>query len=252
MSALANRAAVASPAESFAPLRSAVHIGLIRVIIADLDPAALSHVRALLAMAPDITVVAEASAPSHTASLAARLAPHIIITEFAGLGGADGIATIRRLATVAPSCRILVISSCPDEGWLLRALDAGAVGFVSERATQEELLSAIRAVVSDQIVLQRSAVMALTRHTHDGHRAADHDASASQLDFARLTQRERTVFRLIAEGYSAPEVGLQLSISKKTVETYKKRIGEKLGFSHRSEYVRFALRVDLLTLAPPT
>jgi DNA-binding CsgD family transcriptional regulator/uncharacterized membrane protein len=65
--------------------------------------------------------------------------------------------------------------------------------------------------------------------------------------FARLTERERDVLRLVAGGYSAPEIGEKLFISPKTVDTYKQRIGEKLGLTHRSEYVRFALKLGLLT-----
>lgn len=69
---------------------------------------------------------------------------------------------------------------------------------------------------------------------------------AQRVLYHKLSERERDVLRLTAQGYSAPEIGLRLTISPKTVDTYKQRINEKLGFSHRSDYVRFALRLGLL------
>ena len=73
------------------------------------------------------------------------------------------------------------------------------------------------------------------------------DAQADDRDrYARLTVRERDVLRLVALGFTAPEIGEQLFISPKTVDTYKQRIGDKMGFTHRSEYVGFALKLGLL------
>ena len=78
-------------------------------------------------------------------------------------------------------------------------------------------------------------------------------AQSERERFEKLTQRERDVLRLVAQGYSAPEIGEKLFISPKTVDTYKQRINEKLGISHRSEYVDFALKVGILgTAQSPT
>jgi len=221
---------------------------VIRVLIADLHAVALLHVRTMLAGARDITVVAEA-APSHSAALVVRLSPDVIITE---LGAADGhgMATIRALSNVTPKSRVLVVSARPEAEWLLEALDAGAAGAVVANATRDEVLTAVRAIMNGQIVLRRSAIGALTARARDDLEALEpieFGARDPQRLLARLTGREHSVFRMIAEGYSAPEIGARLFISKKTVETYKKRIGEKLGFSHRSEYVRFALQTAVLT-----
>jgi DNA-binding NarL/FixJ family response regulator len=230
-----------------APTRT-LRASVIRVLIADLHAVALLHVRTMLAGARDITVVAEA-APSHSAALVVRLAPDVVITE---LGAADshGIATIRALSSVTPNTRVLVVSARPEAEWLLEALDAGAAGAIVDDASRDEVLTAVRAVVNGQIVLRRSAIGALTARSRDDLDELEpiefglHDP---QRKLSRLTGREQSVFRMIAEGYSAPEIGTRLFISKKTVETYKKRIGEKLGFSHRSEYVRFALQTAVLT-----
>jgi DNA-binding NarL/FixJ family response regulator len=227
-----------------------IDCGSIRVLLAGDDTGALSHLRAMQPSASGIVVIAEASTLEHTATLAVRLKPHVIVAASATFGR-NQTAAIRVLARVAHDARILVICEHPeDDEWLLLALDAGAAGVVSSDATHDELLSAIRAAASDQIVLRRSAFTALTAHARPSPLAGPPSAG-SLLAFGRLTDRERSVFRLIAEGYSAPEIGDQLRISKKTVETYKKRIGVKLGFSHRADYVRFALRVGVLGSPPP-
>ena len=219
--------------------------GSIRVLLAGDDAIARSHVRAMQSAAPEIVVIAESNSLEHTATLAARLKPHVIVAACTTLNG-DRTTAIRYVSSVAYGARILVVCAHPDdEEWLLVALDAGAAGVVSAYATPDELLSAVRAVANDQIVLGRSALPALTAHARTG-RPSEPPLLGALQTFARLTGRERSVFRLIAEGYSAPEVGEKLRISKKTVETYKKRIGVKLGFSHRADYVRFALRVGVL------
>jgi DNA-binding NarL/FixJ family response regulator len=226
---------------------AATRAGVIRVLIADLHAVALLHVRSMLSGARDVTVVAEV-ARAHSAALAIRLAPDVIITELACASAVD-LATIRSLACAATSSRVLVVSDRPETEWLLDALDAGAAGVLSAHATRDEVLTAVHAIVNGQIVLTRDAIAVLTAHVRDENASDYAENTDSQRRLARLTGREHSVFRLVAEGYSAPEVGARLSISKKTVETYKKRIAEKLGFSHRAEYVRFALEVSIL-IAP--
>ncbi len=245
MASLAQPVAGDSLSTSAEALLPAQRTSLIRVLIADLHAVALLHVRAMLAGARDVTVVAE-SAPAHSAALAVRLGPDVIITEMTD-SDAHGLATIRGLAGATARARVLVVSARPEAEWLLAALDAGASGAVSAHATRSEVLTAVRAVMNGQIVLHRSAVRALTARAREVESTPGSAGGESFQKLARLTGREQSVFRMTAEGYSAPEVGARLLISKKTVETYKKRIGEKLGFSHRSDYVRFALQVAVLS-----
>ena len=89
--------------------------------------------------------------------------------------------------------------------------------------------------------VQPSAARALARGLRQKETQAD-----DRERYARLTERERDVLRLVASGFSAPEIGEKLFISPKTVDTYKQRIGEKLGLTHRSEYVQFALKIGVL------
>lgn len=224
-----------------------MHSSVIRVLLADVQGVADFPMRVLLADAVDVRVVAEAT-HARAAALACRLDADVIITGMA-MSGLRGLSAIRQLASAAGSARVLVMSAHPDDDWLLAALDAGAAGVVSAHASRSEVLIAVRAIASDQIILRRSAIAVLTKRSRSNERRSRGASPDSMRRLAMLTGRECSVFRLIAEGFSAPEIGVQLSISKKTVETYKKRIGDKLGFSHRSEYVRFAL--DVAVLAAP-
>lgn len=245
MSAVSSALADTTPVLSAATVL--MHSSVIRVLLADVHGVADFPVRALLADAVDVRVVAEATC-ARAAALASRLEADVIITGMA-TSGSRGLSAIRQLASAATSSRVLVISADPEDEWLLAALDAGAAGVVSAHASRSELLIAVRAIASDQVILKRSAIAVLTKRSRSNERRARGASPDSMRRLALLTGRERSVFRLIAEGFSAPEVGVQLSISKKTVETYKKRIGDKLGISHRSEYVRFAL--DVAVLAAP-
>lgn len=219
--------------------------GVIRVVLSDVHTLAALPLRALLADAEDVRVIAEATR-ARAGALAVRLVADVIICGLA-TSGSRAHAEIRDLANAATSVRILVMSAHAEDEWLLGAIEAGAAGTVSVNASRSEILNALRAIASDQVILTRGAITALSRRSRANERKPRGSSPDALRRLALLTGRERSVFRLIAEGFSAPEVGAHLSISKKTVETYKKRIGEKLGFSHRSEYVRFALDMSVLT-----
>jgi DNA-binding NarL/FixJ family response regulator len=120
-------------------------------------------------------------------------------------------------------------------------LSAGAAGYLMKSAADRELVDAVRAVARGDMYVRPSA----TRILAQGITKKD-PLAAERARFERLTDRERNVLRLTAQGYSAPEIGERLFISPKTVDTYKQRIGDKLGLTHRAEYVAFALKLGLL------
>ena len=224
---------------------------VIRVRIADPYSPTLAHVRAMLAGVRGVRVIPQP--PMQLDRHASLPAPDVVIAELAR-SELTASAAIRKLSRGAASTRVLVLGTRTDDEWICAALDAGAAGVISAGAPRDALVIAVHAVATGQVVLPRRAVDALlTRAGGRGDRAESGNrpsmrASTGQKGsgLARLTDRERTVFRLIAEGYSAPEVGTRLSISKKTVETYKRRIGDKLGLCHRSDYVRLALESEVL------
>jgi DNA-binding NarL/FixJ family response regulator len=137
--------------------------------------------------------------------------------------------------------RILILTMhSPDEA-LIPLIEQGVAGFLNKSAADRELVDAVRAVAHGDGYLQPSAARVLAGGLRKRTEHGDERAS-----FDRLTPRERDVLRFIAQGYSAPEIGARLAISPKTVETYKQRIHEKLGLTHRSDYVQYALKLGLL------
>ena len=117
-----------------------------------------------------------------------------------------------------------------DEGMMLPRDSQGGTSVIEDTRSDTD------AITGAPIVTPAGGVDHMRKDSHQGQRVLYH----------KLSERERDVLRLTAQGYSAPEIGSRLAISPKTVDTYKQRINEKLGFSHRSDYVRFALRLGLL------
>jgi DNA-binding NarL/FixJ family response regulator len=251
MPAVADADAEESLRESRPSLHAALTGAGIRVRIANPYSPALLHVRAMLAGVRGVFVMTEAGMQPDAP--AAGFGADVVIAELA-TAHLSARAAIRQLIRSVGTTHLLIMSERRDVEWILAALDAGAAGVVPTSASREALIIAVRAIASGQIVLPRRAISALAARVReevdvsDAHLKVNGNSADTHHSLARLTGRERSVFRMIAEGYSAPEVGARLSISKKTVETYKKRIGEKLGLSHRTDYVRMALLADVLAV----
>ena len=153
----------------------------------------------------------------------------------AGFPDAEGIAALHA------GTKILVLSAYLQEDRLLDVLAAGASGFVSKGSPVENLTRAIRSVAQNEVFLDPSAARVLVEHEKQP-RAKGKGA------LNRLSMREREVLKLTAEGHSSSEIGALLHLSSKTVDTYRARIMSKLGLTHRSELVRFALRSGVLKI----
>jgi DNA-binding NarL/FixJ family response regulator len=124
----------------------------------------------------------------------------------------------------------------------MSALEAGIAGYLVKSAADRELIMAVRAIAHGDVYMSPAGGRVLAKSF-----AAKDPAKEERTRYERLTDRERDVLRLVAEGYSAPEIGEKLLISPKTVDTYKQRIHEKMGLAHRAEYVKLALKLKLLT-----
>lgn len=213
----------------------------IRVVLADDHAVVRAGLRALLEAEPDIEVAGEAANGREAIELSARLSPDVIVMDLS-MDGIDGLTAARTIVGAGPRPRVLVLTMHGEEEYLLPVLEAGAAGYLMKSAADRELINAVRTVARGDVYVQPTAARVLAR----GVRKKDAE-SAERARFDRLTDREREVFRLVAQGYSGPEIGRTLLISPKTVDTYKLRVNEKLGLAHRSEYVRLALRLGLLT-----
>ena len=128
-----------------------------------------------------------------------------------------------------------------EEEYLVPLMEAGAAGYLVKSAADRELVDAVRAVAHGDMYVHPVRPDSRQEPDEEGSRAR-----TERERFDKLTQRERDVLRLVAQGYSAPEIGERLFISPKTVDTYKQRIQEKLGLAHRSDYVQLALKLGLL------
>jgi two-component system, NarL family, response regulator NreC len=217
---------------------------VIRVILADDHLVVRAGLKALLGATKDIQVVGEATNGREALSLVERLAPDVAVLDL-DMPQMDGAATTRELLARRVATRVLILTMHDEDEYLVSLLEAGAAGYLVKNAADRELADAVRAVASGDTYVQPSAARALARKMSQRSEHAD-----ERKQYQALSERERDVLVLVAGGYSASEIGEKLFISPKTVETYKQRISEKLGLAHRSDYVQFCLRLELLQAKP--
>jgi DNA-binding NarL/FixJ family response regulator len=213
----------------------------IRVVLADDHQLVRAGFKSVLHASADITVVGEAAGGEEAVALATRMHPDVVVMDL-DMPEGDGLTATRRLHDVAPEVRVLIVTMYEEREKLLEVLKAGARGYLSKSAAERELGEAIRVVASGDVYVRPVVARALA----DSTEAAPHERTDARARLARLSDREQTVVVLTARGFNGPEIGRQLGITAKTVDTYKQRIEEKLGLAHRSAYVRFALEADLL------
>ncbi len=218
----------------------------IRVVLVDDHTIVRTGLKAVLGADPDIEVVGEASGGNEAVALLARTPADVVVMDLSMAEG-DGISATRAITSgKEQGARVLVLTMHAEEAYLEAVLDAGASGYLVKSTADRELVDAVRAVARGEVWVQPPAARVLAQ----GVRRREERAS-DRSRFERLTDRERSVMQLIAEGYTAPEIGEQLSISPKTVDTYKQRINDKLGLTHRADYVKLALKLGLLQAPMP-
>ncbi|MDB4914594.1 MAG: hypothetical protein JWM95_2238 [Gemmatimonadetes bacterium] len=213
----------------------------IRVVLVDDHAILRTGLRAVLGAAPEVEVVGEASSGNAAVALLENTGADVVVMDISMADG-DGIAATRTITSRGGGVpRVLVLTMHSEEVYLEAVLEAGASGYLVKSAADRELVDAVRAVARGDIWVQPAAARVLAQ----GARRREEQAP-DRTRYGRLTERERAVFRAISEGYTAPEIGEQLTISPKTVDTYKQRINDKLGLTHRADYVKLALKLGLL------
>lgn len=210
----------------------------IRVLLADDHAVLRAGLRALLNAEPDIEVVGEAADGAQAVERAGELSPDVIVmdVQMPRMGGLDATRALRQAGI---SSKVLILTMHAESQYLLPLLEAGGSGYVLKSGADTELIEAIRTVYRGEVFLYPAATKLLV----DGY------LDRSQRDgdpYDGLTEREREVLKLVAEGYSGTEIAERLVISPKTVDTYRERIMQKLGIRHRYELVRYALRKGML------
>jgi len=213
---------------------------LIRVLLADDHAVVRAGMKAVLSIARDIAIVGEASTGREAVALAAQLKPDVVLMDLT-MPDQDGLSATREIVAQGAGTRVLIVSMHAEDDYLVPAMEAGACGYLVKTDAERDLINAIRAVMHGETYVRSTAARVLAK------KLASKDPVLSEKEqYDRLTDRERHVLRLVGQGYSAPEIGVRLMISPKTVDTYKQRIQEKTGLSHRSQFVQFAYRLGLL------
>ena len=213
---------------------------VIRVILADDHLVVRAGLKALLGATKDIEVVGEATNGRDALALVERLVPNVAVLDL-DMPQMDGLTATKEIVARANGTRVLILTMHTEEEYLVTLLEAGAAGYLMKNAADRELADAVRAIAAGDVYVQASASRTLARAVS---RRNEHVEERDR--YQQLSERERDVLVLVAGGYSASEIGEKLFISPKTVETYKQRISEKMGLSHRADYVQLCLRLGLL------
>ncbi|RMG21694.1 MAG: DNA-binding response regulator [Deltaproteobacteria bacterium] len=215
-----------------------------RVLIAD-DHAVLREGLSVLVDAEaDMEVVGEAADGAEAVEAALRLKPDVVVMDLTmpRRGGVDAIQEIR---AQAPAVKVLVLTMHDDPSYLRAAIAAGGGGYLVKSAAGAELVEAIRRVGAGETYLNLSVE---AQRAHELMREVNQtrDRSGHKVPASRLSRREREVLDLVAHGYTNREIAERLGVGKKSVDTYRLRLSEKLGLRTRADLVRYALEVGIL------
>jgi DNA-binding NarL/FixJ family response regulator len=207
----------------------------VRVLLADDHMVVRDGLRLLINGQRDMRVVGEAADGQEAMQKARELKPDVVVMDLS-MPKVNGLQATERLRTEQPAVKVVALTVHEDAAYLLQLCKAGAAGYVLKRSAGDDLIQAIRDVAHGanhfDATLASKALMA---------RPADRPAKEG-LRPANLSEREREILILLAWGYSNKEIANRLQLSVKTVETYRLRVGEKLGLRSRTEMVQYALR----------
>ena len=211
----------------------------LRIALADDHHLIRSGLKLLLGSNETLSIVGEASDGTSALLLVDQLQPDILLLDLA-MPGMDGLECLRELKRRDLPTRVIVLSMFEDENYVLAAMSAGAQGYVQKSAIDTELFQAIDNVAAGRLHLNESSAKSLLSML-----LVERQQSALPPATAVLSPRELEVLRWYARGFSLREIGEQLGLSVKTVDTYKTRIMEKLGFQKKSELIAYAAKHGL-------
>jgi DNA-binding NarL/FixJ family response regulator len=207
----------------------------LRIVLADDHIVVRQGLRALLNEQVDIEVVGEASTGNEAIAQTCTLNPDIVVLDLS-MPELNGIAATARIVAECPQTKVLALTVHEDTSYLRQLLAAGAAGYVLKRSAGAVLIQALRAIAAGETYIDPLLVgRAINKLVHSSN-------EEEFQPFAKLSEREHNVLKLLAQGYAIKEIAQQLNLSAKTIETYKTRGSEKLNLSSRAALVRYALR----------
>ncbi len=215
----------------------------VKVLIADDHAVVRDGLRALLEAHPEITVVGDASDGRQAVSQALSLNPEVVIMDIS-MPEVNGIEATHQLLERNPQMKVIILSILGTSEHVFRALQAGAAGYLLKESAGREVVDAVLAVAAGKRYLSQPITETLVT---DYVRQRELAAEKSPLE--TLSPREREILKLVLDGKSSAEIGKQLFLSAKTVETYRSRMMRKLGISDLPGLVKFAIQHGLISLS---
>jgi two-component system, NarL family, response regulator DevR len=209
-----------------------------RILLVDDHDIVRLGLMTLLNDQPDMEVVGEASTAGEGVKMAEAVKPDVVLMDIR-LPGEGGIEACQQVTSRFPSCKVVMLTSFADDELVVRAIRAGAVGYVLKQVGNEELLRATRAAARGEALLDPSTTARLLSRVREAERKAEEDA------FRELSDREMDVLIHLAKGKTNAQIGALLNLSEKTVGNYVSNMFEKLHLNNRIELAAYAYQHHL-------
>ena len=210
----------------------------IRVVLVDDHAIVRLGLTALLSSEPDVEVVGEAATAAEALRVVERLRPDVVLMDIR-MPGEGGIEATQQVTTRFPDSKVVMLTSFADDELVVRAIRAGAMGYVLKEVGNTELLRAIRAAAQGEALLDPATTARLLARVRQTERKADQDA------FRDLSEREMEVAAEVARGKTNAEIAQVLNLSEKTVRNYLSTVLEKLHLTNRVELATYAVEHHL-------
>jgi DNA-binding NarL/FixJ family response regulator len=214
----------------------------IQILLVDDHHVVRRGIRRLLDAESDMRVVGEESSGEGAVAAASQLAPNVVLMDI-GLPGMDGIEATRLIRDRAAAAAVLAFSVHESDETFFAMIEAGATGYIPKNAAPEELLIAIRAVARGEVYVHSSVAHLLI---HDLQSGAANPPPDDRALLESLSERERAVLVMVAEGMINKQMGTRLGISPKTVARHRENLMKKLALHSRTDLVKFAIRTGLI------
>jgi DNA-binding NarL/FixJ family response regulator len=203
---------------------------VVRVVVVDDEPMVCAHLRTILGSAPDIEVVDQAHDGAAGVEAILRSRPDVVLMDLR-MPGVDGLTAIERVARLADPPVVVVLTTFDADEYVLRALRAGAAGFLVKSTPPEDLIGLVRVAAEGHTVLSPAAARRLIAASTDSQPARDRARKA----VAALTERETGVLACLGEGLSNAQIAARLYLSEATIKGYVSRMLDKLGCENRTQ-----------------